>query len=45
MDEELNQQNKVTRGGVGEGGWGRKSAAQPGPYWLGESFFGRGKEG
>ena len=44
-DQELNKKNKVTRGGVREGGWGGKSAAQPGPYWLGGSFFGMGKEG
>ena len=44
-DQELNKKNKVTRGGVREGGWGGKSAAQPSPYWLGGSFFGMGKEG
>ena len=44
-DQELNKKNKVTRGGVREGGWGGKSAAQPGPYSLGGSFFGMGKEG
>ena len=44
-DQELNEKNKVTRGGVREGGWGGKGAAQPGPYWLGGSFFGRGGEG
>ena len=44
-DQELNKKNKVTRGGVREGGWGGKSAAQPCPYGLGGSFFGMGKEG
>ena len=44
-DQELNKKNKVPRGGEREGGWGRKSATQPGPYWLGGSFFGMGKEG
>ena len=40
-DEDMNQQGKVTRNGVGEGNRKRKGASQPGPYWLGWPFFGR----
>lgn len=41
-DEEVNTKCKVTRGGIGKGGGERESTAQPGPYWLGGAFFGRG---
>ena len=39
-DKEMQPENKVTRGGVGEGRGKMSSATQPGSYWLGESFFG-----
>ena len=40
-DEDMNQQGKVTWGGVGKGDGKREGAAQPRLYWLGRSFFGR----
>ena len=40
-DEDVNQQGEVTWGGEGERDGKREGAAQPGPYWLGRSFFGR----
>ena len=45
MDKELDEEKQVIRGGVRKGGGRRKSATQPGPYRLGESFFGKGGGG
>ena len=40
-NEELDEQDQVTGNGEREWAGRRESAAQPGPYWLGGSFFGR----
>ena len=40
-NEYVDQQGKMARGGKGKGGRKRRSASQPGPYWLGCPFFGR----
>ena len=39
--EYVDQQGEMARNGVGEGNRKRKSASQPGPYWLVCPFFGR----
>ena len=40
--EYVDQQGKMARNGEGKGGRKRRGASQPGPYWLGCPFFGRG---
>ena len=40
--EYVDQQGEMARGGEGKGGRRRGSTSQPGPYWLGCPFFGRG---
>ena len=44
-NQELDEKDQVTGGGEREWGGRKESAAQPGPYWLGESCFGRGEGG
>ena len=39
--EYVDQQGEMTRDGVRKGNRKRKSASQPGPYWLGCPFFGK----
>ena len=39
--EDVDQQSEMARDGERKGGRKRRSASQPGPYWLGCPFFGR----
>ena len=39
--EYVDQLGEMARGVEGKGGRKRRSASQPGPYWLGCPFFGR----
>ena len=40
--EYVDQQGEMARDGVRKGNRKRKGASQPGPFWLGCPFFGRG---
>lgn len=44
-DQDVHKKGEMTRVRVRKWGGNRKGTAQPGPYWLGLSFFGRGEGG